>query len=73
MAVDLITRSHHDPDPSHAFLPDRVLGAYVLEEETGEVKTVLAHTTVLATGGLGQIYLHTTNPDVATGDGVAMA
>lgn len=73
MAVDLITRSHHDPDASRAFLPDRVLGAYVLDEESGEVKTVLARSTILATGGLGQIFLHTTNPDVATGDGLAMA
>ena len=72
-AVDLITRSHHDPDPSHAYAPDRVLGAYLLDEATGEVKTVLARCTVLATGGLGQVFLHTTNPDSATGDGVAMA
>lgn len=73
MAVDLITRSHHDPDPGHAYVPDRVLGAYMLDEATGEVKRVLAHCTILATGGLGQIFLHTTNPDVATGDGFAMA
>jgi L-aspartate oxidase len=73
MAVDLITRSHHDPHPSHAYAPDRVLGAYVLDEGTGEVRTILARCTVLATGGLGQIFLHTTNPESATGDGVAMA
>ena len=73
MAVDLITRSHHDPDPSHAYAEDRVLGAYVLDEATGDVDTVLAHCTVLATGGLGQIFLHTTNPEASTGDGVAMA
>lgn len=73
MAVDLITRSHHDPDPSHAYAPDRVLGAYVLDERTDDVRTVLARCTVLATGGLGQIYLHTTNPPSATGDGLAMA
>jgi L-aspartate oxidase len=73
MAVDLITRSHHDPDPSHAYAPDRVLGAYVLDEESGEVKTLLSRCTVLATGGLGQVFLHTTNPESATGDGVAMA
>ncbi len=73
MAVDLITRSHHDPDPSRAYAPDRVLGAYVLDERTGEVKTVLARCTVLATGGLGHIFLHTTNPPSATGDGMAMA
>jgi L-aspartate oxidase len=73
VAIDLITRSHHDPDPSRAYLPDRVLGAYVLEEESGEVRTVLARCTVLATGGLGQIFLHTTNPNGASGDGFAMA
>lgn len=73
MAVDLITRSHHDPDPSRAYAPERVLGAYVLDEGTGEVRTVLARCTILATGGLGQIFLHTTNPPSATGDGFAMA
>ena len=72
-AVDLITRSHHDPDPGRTYVSDRVLGAYVLEEATGEVKTVLARCTVLATGGLGQIFLHTTNPTASTGDGFAMA
>ena len=73
MAVDLITRSHHDPDPSRAYAPERVLGAYVLDERSGEVKRVLARCTILATGGLGQIFLHTTNPPSATGDGFAMA
>lgn len=73
MAVDLITRSHHDPDPSRAYAPERVLGAYVLDEGSGEVRTVLARCTILATGGLGQIFLHTTNPPSATGDGFAMA
>lgn len=73
MAVDLITRSHHDPDPSRAYAADRVLGAYVYDENLDEVRTVLAKTTVLATGGMGQVFLHTTNPDSATGDGIAMA
>ena len=73
MAVDLITRSHHDPDPSRAYAPDRAPRAYALDERTGEVKTVLARCTVLATGGLGHIFLHTTNPPSATGDGMAMA
>jgi L-aspartate oxidase len=73
VAIDLITRSHHDPDPSHAYLPDRVLGAYVLEEDSGRVRTILSRATVLATGGMGQIFLHTTNPTSATGDGFAMA
>lgn len=71
--VDLITNSHHSLDPQELYRSDEVLGAYVLENSTGEVHTFFADATVLATGGIGNIYQFTTNPSTATGDGISIA
>jgi L-aspartate oxidase len=68
LAIDLI--------PSRKFgIKDhnRCLGAYVFDKKNNSVETFSAPVTLLATGGCGKVYLYTTNPDIATGDGVAMA
>ena len=66
MAVDLIV-------PRRVYEDRICMGAYVLDKEKDEVVTVLSKVTILATGGAGKVYLYTSNPDIATGDGVAMA
>jgi len=70
IAIDLLIESKIKKSTMQR---DRCLGAYILDEETSEVKTFVSKFTILATGGSGQVYLHTTNPSIATGDGVAMA
>lgn len=69
MAIDLITK--------HKFVrgggENECYGAYVLDKSTGNVETFLSKFTILSTGGVGKVYLITSNPDIATGDGVAMA
>ncbi len=72
-AIDLITTHHHSRDTADTYRPDRCLGCYALATVTGKVRRFLARNTILATGGAGQVYLHTTNPRGATGDGLAMA
>lgn len=68
MAIDLVTTgSIKHPGPN------RCIGAYFLDTKTEEIFAVHAKCTVLATGGLGKVYPYTSNPDIATGDGVAMA
>ncbi|MCX8000363.1 MAG: FAD-dependent oxidoreductase, partial [Leptospiraceae bacterium] len=68
--VDLITPHHLK---SYGIFGNVCYGAYIYDGKTGEIFPFLAKRTVLATGGAGQVYLHTTNPDIATGDGVACA
>ena len=71
IAVDLITENKSLKVAK--IKSNRCLGAYVLNNKTGKVMTIASHETILAAGGVSKVYLYTTNPDVSTGDGVAMA
>jgi len=71
MAVDVITAEKAGVSQAHN--KNRVVGVYVLNQNTGRVEAISATHTVLATGGAGKVYLYTTNPDSASGDGVAIA
>ena len=74
VAVDLITYSTRmKRGVVTAAHEDVCCGAYVLDTKTNEVHTFNARITVVATGGAGKVYLYTSNPDIATGDGIAMA
>jgi len=72
-AVDLLTPSHHSRDHLAVYDPLSCVGAYVLDQASSRVNAYLARKTILATGGLGRIFLHSTNPLRARGDGLAMA
>lgn len=72
-AVDLITPAHHSLNPQDAYAPISCVGAYVFDQESGHTIPVLARKTILATGGLGRIFLHATTPASSRGDGLAMA
>ena len=67
IAIDLITGDKLGLDERRCY------GAYALESDSGEVLTISAAHTLVATGGAGKVYLYTTNPDTSTGDGIAMA
>ena len=72
-AIDLLTPSHHAKNRLAVYEPLSCLGAYALDQKEGRVIRCLAKKTILATGGLGQIFLRTTNPAASRGDGLAMA
>ncbi len=72
-AIDLLTYPHHSPSPLAIYDEPVCHGAYVLDQATGTVESIVAARTVLATGGLGQLFLNSTNPSGARGDGLAMA
>jgi L-aspartate oxidase len=73
VAIDLLTLSHNSNDLADRYQPLTCFGAYVLDTTTGETGAIVAKKTVLATGGLGEIFLHTTNVPGSVGHGVAMA
>jgi L-aspartate oxidase len=73
VAIDLLTLSHNSPEPADKYEPLTCFGSYVLDTATGETVAIVAKKTVLACGGLGQIFLHTTNQPGSVGHGVAMA
>ncbi|MGQ9493868.1 MAG: L-aspartate oxidase [Anaerolineae bacterium] len=72
-AVDLLTPAHHSRNRLSVYDPLSCVGAYVFDQVTNKVDAYLAKKTILATGGLGRIFLYTTNPPTARGDGLAMA
>ena len=72
-AIDLLTALHHGVTIQQRYEENKVLGAYVFNQETKEVLKILAKFTILATGGIGALYLHHTNSEGARGDGHAMA
>jgi L-aspartate oxidase len=72
-AIDLITPNHHGVDITQRYEDNQVLGAYILDQKSKDVRKILAKITVLATGGIGALYLHHSNSEGARGDGHAMA
>lgn len=72
-AIDLITNNHHSRNTQEIYREREVMGIYAFNNLIGEVETFFSMNIVLATGGIGNLYYHTTNPVSATGDGISMA
>ncbi len=73
-AIDLLTVHHHSRSKTYRYqVINKCCGAYIFNEESGEVETIFADVTLLASGGAGQIFLHTTNSQTAIGSALAMA
>jgi L-aspartate oxidase len=73
MVIDLITHARLNPSIKPGSPSDEALGIYVLDSQQNEIKTFVGKVILLASGGAGKVYLYTSNPDTATGDGIAMA
>ncbi len=72
MTIELITIPHHSIDPMSVYEKTRCLGTYVMDIKNRQIKKIFADKIILATGGIGKIYEHSTNPSFASGDGVAL-
>lgn len=73
-AIDLLTTHHSAPTSQMRYeVMNRCIGAYVLDENTGGIVTIIADHTVLATGGVGQVFLHSTNSPACVGSAISMA
>ena len=73
VAIEILTEHHLGKETERAAKIPHTWGAYVLDVDKNRVDMFLAKIVLLATGGTGQVYLHTTNPSIATGDGIAIA
>lgn len=71
-SIDIITQHHLGKNITRLTPGTECYGAYVMDKESKEILTILAKSTILATGGAGQVYKSTTNPTISTGDGIAM-
>ncbi|MDC7221950.1 MAG: L-aspartate oxidase [Spirochaetales bacterium] len=72
-ALDIITNNHHSTDSQERYRPLRAIGLYVLDARNNEVMNIYGSSIILATGGVGGVYQHSSNPSLASGDGISMA